>query len=102
VLAVGIFGNDGNAGLAGYYGSASGHHPFRSGEQFAVQLVGIFCIVLWTLGMAFLLFYGIKVTIGLRVSMEIEAIGLDLSEHGAQSYYVTGPNGKMEKVKGEY
>jgi Amt family ammonium transporter len=98
VLAVGIFGNDGDAGLAGYYGSASGHHPFRSGEQFAVQLVGIFCIVLWTLGMAFLLFYGIKVTIGLRVSMEIEGIGLDLSEHGAQCYYISGIDERIEKV----
>jgi ammonia channel protein AmtB len=85
-LCVGIFGSDENAAFAGYPGSAAGHHPFQTGDQFAVQLVGAICIGLWTIGIAFVMFTTIKYTIGFRVSEECENTGLDLHEHGESTY----------------
>mmetsp|Transcript_32671 Transcript_32671/g.72733 ORF Transcript_32671/g.72733 Transcript_32671/m.72733 type:complete len:494 (-) Transcript_32671:217-1698(-) len=110
VLAVGIFGNDDNAAFAGYSGSAAGYHPFRTGEQFGVQIVGIICIIAWTAGWSAFLFYGIKHTIGLRVSEEVEDAGLDTSEHGTSAYNegdiqlkaVGAPVTGVEVEKGEY
>jgi ammonium transporter, Amt family len=89
-LAVGIFGNDQNAAYAGYYGSANGGHPFRDGEQFVVQIIGVLAITGFTLFFAILMFVVIKYTIGLRVSAELEAEGLDKSEHGGNAYDVVG------------
>lgn len=66
-LSVGIFGSDDLAAFAGFRGSAMGHHCFRTGEQFGVQLVGIICIVAWTFGWSAALFFGLKATTGLRV-----------------------------------
>lgn len=86
VLAVGIFGNDDNAAFVGYNGSAEGHHPFRTGEQFGVQLVGALAILGWTLLNSTVLFLLIKYTVGLRVTLEVESTGLDESEHGIKSY----------------
>lgn len=86
VLAVGIFGNDHNASIAGYVGSKnpSAHsHPFRTGEQFGVQLVGIICIVAWTAFWAALVFFGLKFTVGIRVPDDKEEKGdvdIELSE----------------------
>lgn len=74
-LAVGIFGSDPNAAVAGYNGSANGNHCFRTGEQFGVQLVGIICIVAWTAGWSALLFFGLKATTGIRVPDEQEDKG---------------------------
>ena len=74
-LAVGIFGTDNNAAFAHYYGSSMGHHPFRTGEQFGVQLVGIICIVAWTFGWASALFFGLKATVGVRVEDAKEESG---------------------------
>jgi len=76
-LAVGIFGSDDLAAFAGYYGSSMGFHPFRTGEQFGVQLVGIICIVAWTFGWASALFFGLKATLGLRVEESVEEKGDD-------------------------
>ena len=83
---MGIFGNDENASLAGYNGSARGDHPFRTGEQFGVQIVGMIVIAAWTLFWAVVLFYGMKYTIGIRVSAQVERVGLDVTEHGGKAY----------------
>mmetsp|Transcript_114570 Transcript_114570/g.323935 ORF Transcript_114570/g.323935 Transcript_114570/m.323935 type:complete len:505 (+) Transcript_114570:44-1558(+) len=99
VLAVGIFGNDDNAAFAGYQGSANGNHPFRTGEQFGVQLVGILMILVWTIFWSLLLFYGIDFTIGMRVSEEIEDEGLDSSEHGSKAYAIH--ENEVDKAKKE-
>jgi Amt family ammonium transporter len=67
-LAVGLFG-----GLAG-------------GAQLMDQLVGILAIGVFTFAFAFVLFYVLKLTIGLRVSPEEETEGLDIGEHGNEAY----------------
>jgi Amt family ammonium transporter len=89
VLAVGIFGTDKNAAWAGYYGSAAGEEPFKSGDQFAVQIMGVLAITAWVAVTATLLFGGINLTIGLRVDREVEEAGLDSSEHGGGAYEET-------------
>jgi Amt family ammonium transporter len=51
-----------------------------------VQLLGIAACFLWTFPTAFIMFKLIDKTIGLRVSREEEAEGLDFSEHGGSAY----------------
>jgi Amt family ammonium transporter len=67
-LAVGIFGE--MAGLG----------------QFMIQLKSILIVAVFCIISAFIIFFTIKLTIGLRVEKEEEAKGLDLSEHGMQAY----------------
>jgi Amt family ammonium transporter len=67
-LAVGLFGN-----LAG-------------GAQVVSQLKGIVTIGVFTFLFAFILFYILKVTMGIRVSAEEEIEGLDIGEHGNEAY----------------
>jgi Amt family ammonium transporter len=51
-----------------------------------VQLVGIAACFLWTFPVAFIMFKLIDKTVGLRVSPEEEAEGLDFTEHGGNAY----------------
>jgi Amt family ammonium transporter len=55
-------------------------------DQTIIQLIGIGANAAWTLGVAFVLFYAIKFTVGLRVSEQEEYEGLDLAEHAAETY----------------
>lgn len=75
VLAVGIWGVEGLGLLHG--GGFS---------QLGIQVVGLVAATLWTLPLAFLLFFVINRTIGLRVSPEVEEAGIDLAYHGIESY----------------
>jgi len=67
-LAVGIFGI--KAGLG----------------QLWIQIQGIFWVGLFSITFSSLVWYSLKKTIGIRVSEEEEEMGLDLSEHGMESY----------------
>ncbi|PTX44143.1 ammonium transporter [Christiangramia gaetbulicola] len=67
-LAVGIFGN--MAGL----------------DQFFTQLIGVACYAVISIIGSFLIFYIMKVTIGIRVSSKEEIEGLDIHEHGMDAY----------------
>jgi Amt family ammonium transporter len=51
-----------------------------------VQALGIVACFVWTFGTAFILFKIIDITVGLRVSPEEEAAGLDHSEHAGNAY----------------
>jgi Amt family ammonium transporter len=51
-----------------------------------VQLLGIVACFAWTFITAFIMFKIISKTIGLRVSPEEEAEGLDFTEHGGNAY----------------
>ncbi len=53
---------------------------------FKVQLIGVVSYGLFTLIISFLLWYLIKIFIGIRASEEEEEYGLDMSELGAISY----------------
>lgn len=80
LLCVGIFCTDENVQYAAY---PNINNACGRGEQFGVQIVGAICIVGWTLVTAGTLFYGMKYTMGLRVS---ETLGIDVSEHGGGAY----------------
>ena len=67
-LAVGIFGD-----LAGW-------------SQFIAQVSGIAVYAVFCTTSAFLIIYGLKVTVGIRVSARDEIDGLDTHEHGMDAY----------------
>ncbi len=67
-LAVGIFGN------------------LASGQQFLWQLTGVAAAGIFCVITAFIIVFALKKTIGIRVSKEEELEGLDLHEHGMDSY----------------
>ena len=73
LLAIAIFAKDG--GLVG--GSAL---------LFVPQIVSIVAVLVWSLVTGFALFYLLKFTMGVRVSEAEETEGLDISEHGIQTY----------------
>lgn len=53
--------------------------------QFLVQLTGVAVCAAWSFGIGLLLFWGIRLTIGVRVTAESETQGLNVSEHGAKT-----------------
>ncbi|MBP6471594.1 MAG: ammonium transporter, partial [Chloroflexi bacterium] len=75
VLAVGIWGVDGLGLLHG-----------GGFTQLGVQAVGVLACTLWTLPLAFVMFFIIDKVIGLRVSAEVEDNGIDMAYHGIGSY----------------
>ncbi len=81
LLATGIFCTDANVEYAAYP-NAGTCKACSTGEQFGVQFIGAIAIFSWTAIMSGLLFMTIKMTIGIRVSEEVEEVGLDISEHG--------------------
>ena len=75
ILAVGIWGVDGLGLLSG-----------GGFTQLGIQALGIVACVAFVFPIAFLLFLGIKNTMGLRVKPEVESTGIDLAFHGIESY----------------
>ncbi|UMZ73815.1 ammonium transporter [Natranaerofaba carboxydovora] len=73
-IAVGFLATDG--GL--FYGGGAG--------LLGVQLIGVVAIAVWVMSTTFVLFKAIDATIGLRVSAAEETTGLDIEEHGIESY----------------
>ena len=57
-----------------------------SAKIIGVQALGIVACFIWTFVTAFILFKIIDKTVGLRVSPEEEAVGLDHSEHAGNAY----------------
>jgi Amt family ammonium transporter len=51
-----------------------------------VELAGVGALFLWALPVTFITFYAIDKLVGVRVSMEEEIAGLDISEHGISAY----------------
>ncbi len=66
-LAVGIF-------------STNAEHSFLT-QLIGVLAYGVFCFVA-----AFIIFFALKATLGLRVDAEEERVGLDVGEHGMEAY----------------
>ena len=56
------------------------------GANFATQLIGTLSVSIAAFAFAFIVFGIIKAVMGVRVSPEEEAEGLDLSEHGQAAY----------------
>lgn len=73
-IAVGIFAEKG--GLL--YGGGL--------ELLGVQTLGVIAVSLWGFGTTYALFYILKKTVGIRVTVEEEMEGLDFAEHGMAAY----------------
>jgi Amt family ammonium transporter len=77
LLSVGIFA-DGTYGVSGLIDGNWG--------QLVLQIIDIAALIAWVAVTAFVLFWVIKVTTGLRASREEELEGLDVPEHGIEAY----------------
>lgn len=78
-LAVGLFAQEAYGGTNGFF--------FGGGmKQLIIQAVGVGSVFVWVFGSALILFGIVKVTMGLRVSRDEELKGLDIGEHGMESY----------------
>lgn len=55
-------------------------------EQTMEQLKGIASVAIWTFSLSLILFWLIRITLGLRVEPEEELEGLDIGEHGMSAY----------------
>ncbi len=51
-----------------------------------VQAIGVLAVLVWTVVTSGILFFVLKKTIGLRVGRDEELRGLDIEEHGMESY----------------
>ena len=59
---------------------------FSASYSFTTQLIGVLSYGIFSSLSAFLIFYSIKVFMGVRVTEEEEIIGLDIAEHEMESY----------------
>jgi len=55
-------------------------------DQLISQAIGVVSIVVWTFITSSVVFWAIRLTVGLRVHPEAEIAGLDRIEHGAEAY----------------
>lgn len=78
-LMVGVF-------AAKDFGGVSGLLDGGGLALLKTQFIGVASVLGWTLACGLVLFGILKATIGLRVSKEEELRGLDITEHGAESY----------------
>lgn len=77
LLAVGIFAN-GNNGVEGLIAG--------NALQIVSQLISIGVVLAWALATGFAMFLLLKTTMGIRATREEELAGLDVPEHGIQTY----------------
>ncbi len=91
-LAVGLFATiPGNTGTLGLFAGGGT-------TLLIAQLVGVLAVGAWTALTCGLLFWMIKVTMGLRVTAEEEEAGLDIEEHGANAYPDMVPAGEPAPI----
>lgn len=81
-LAVGLFAKD------KITGTATGNGLFNGGgfKLLASQAIGVVAVGAFTFIAAFIVWYIIKLIMGMKVSREEEIQGLDLGEHGMKAY----------------
>lgn len=80
ILSVGLFASEGLNGMRGlFYGGGF--------KLLGIQALGGAALIAWAAALGYILFKVLKHTIGLRVSVEEEDKGLDLTEHGLPNAY---------------
>jgi len=88
VGAVAVHGISGALGtmLVGFFATEGGLFYGGSLALLRAQMIGIIAVAVWTISMSYILFKSIDSIIGLRVTNEEEHNGLDIEEHGTESY----------------
>ena len=84
-MAVGLFA-EASYGEASGVGGINGLFYGGGLSQLSVQLTGILAVFLWVFVSSFIIFKLISKFIGLRASDEEQLKGLDITEHGMESY----------------
>ena len=77
-LVIGLWGIDPEGGIGLFNGGGT--------DQLISQLIGALAYTFWAAVLAFVFFYILKISIGLRVTKEEEIEGLDIAEHGIRAY----------------
>ena len=77
-LVIGLWGIDPEGGIGLFNGGGT--------DQLISQLIGALAYTFWAAILAFVFFYILKISIGLRVTKEEEIEGLDIAEHGIRAY----------------
>ena len=77
-LVIGLWGIDPKGGIGLLNGGGT--------DQLISQLIGALAYTFWAAVLAFVFFYILKISIGLRVTKEEEIEGLDIAEHGIRAY----------------
>jgi len=85
ILAVGLFGNPDDG--------MGGNGLFHTGklDQFGVELLGGFVIIVWVASLSLLVFVPMKFLNALRLSDEFQSKGADLMEHSPAKAYAQEP-----------
>ena len=73
-------------GVCGIWGTLAVGLFGGGAANLGVQAVGTFAYAAAAFVAGFVIFYLLKVTIGIRVSPQEEISGLDLAEHGTEAY----------------
>jgi Amt family ammonium transporter len=76
----------GGQGWIDYTAPVATAGAFDLAGQVTTQIWAVGVTVLWTGVVSAILFLGLKYTIGLRPSADVEAEGLDINEHGERAY----------------
>jgi Amt family ammonium transporter len=86
-LMTGIFNDPtlGGPGLVTDWVMGTVGYPGRM-AQLLIQAKAVVLVFVWTAVVAFISFYIVKLTVGLRVSEEDEREGLDITAHGERAY----------------
>ena len=77
-LVIGLWGIDPEGGIGLFNGGGT--------DQLISQLIGALAYTFWAAVLAYIFFYILKISIGLRVTKEEEIEGLDIAEHGIRAY----------------
>lgn len=81
-------------GVCGIWGTiAVGFFSTNPEHTIGAQLLGTFAIAIFAFVFALIVMLILKMTIGIRVSEELEEVGLDAEEHGAPAYGI--PQGSV-------
>ena len=59
---------------------------FSADHSFMTQVIGVLAYGVFSFAAALVIFFGLKQSMGLRVSQEEERMGLDVGEHGMEAY----------------
>ncbi len=90
LLALGIFADGSYQGVRGLITGSS--------SQMIAQLIAASSALAWALACGCAIFFGLKHTVGLRVSRTEELEGVDLSIHGHECYPVEIPQVEIERI----
>lgn len=88
VGAISVHGVCGTLGtiMTGLFSVENGLFYTGDASFLGIQVIGALAIMGWAILMAFIIFKGIDITMGMRVDKRVEEEGLDIYEHGETAY----------------